>query len=166
VISDLLALTRSSSDPFAGLLDPSRIAVAGHSDGAETALAAVYSRRLRDPRIGAAVVMSGAEISGIGGYRFAPGAPPLLAVQGTADRFNEPRYTRAYFGAARRPKFMLSLLGAGHLPPYTTSQPDLSIVERTTTAFLDSYLNRRGDPPARLRAVGAVAGASTLLAVP
>jgi hypothetical protein len=34
----------------------------------------------------------------------------------------------------------LWLLGASHLPPYTDEQPQLGIVERLTTAFLDHYL--------------------------
>ena len=38
-----------------GLVDPSRIAVAGHSDGAVTALAVAWGRRTRDPRVGAAM---------------------------------------------------------------------------------------------------------------
>jgi hypothetical protein len=44
----------------------------------------------------------------------------------------------------RRPKFLLWLLGAGHLPPYTAHQPQLRIVERATVAFLNHYL--KGQP--------------------
>jgi hypothetical protein len=61
--------------------------------------------------VGAAVILSGAEISGVGGYSFTRGGPPLLAVQGTADTSNEPRFTNAFVKLARRPKFLLSLLG-------------------------------------------------------
>jgi hypothetical protein len=146
VISSMLALgaAPSGTNTFAGLVDPSRIAVAGHSDGAESALAVAYSRRYRDPRVRASVILSGAEMSGIGGYSYAPGSPPLLAVQGTADTFNEPHYTYTYFRHARRPKYLLRLIGAEHLPPYTDEQPQLSIVERVSIAFLRSYLPRGG----------------------
>jgi dienelactone hydrolase len=143
VISRVLAAA-APGGPLAGLVDPARIAVAGQSDGAEAALAAAYSRRWADPRVRAAVILSGAEMSGIGGYRFAPGSPPLLAVQGTADTSNEPRFTYAYFRAARRPKYLLRLIGAQHLPPYTSQQPQLGIVERLSAAFLGAYL---GHPP-------------------
>ena len=44
------ALTGRRS-PLAGLVDPERIAVAGHSDGGETALAVAYDRYFRDPRV-------------------------------------------------------------------------------------------------------------------
>lgn len=166
VISSLLSLNGAGADPLAGLIDPTHIAVAGHSDGAETALAAAYSLRFRDRRIGAAVILSGAMMSGIGGYSFPAGGPPLLAVQGTADTFNQPRFTSAYFKLARRPKYLLRLLGAQHLPPYTSQQPQLAIVQRVTIAFLDGYL--KGAPGAfqRLLSFGNVPGVSSLLGDP
>jgi dienelactone hydrolase len=166
VISRLLALSGQHTGPLAGLIDPKRIAVAGHSDGAETALAVAYSRRFHDPRVGAAVILSGAEMSGIGGYDFTAGKIPLLAVQGTADTFNEPRYTYAYFDLAPRPKFLLRLLGAGHLPPYSYQQPQLKIVERTTIAFLDRYIEGEKTPLQRLTSLGDVSSISELVADP
>jgi fermentation-respiration switch protein FrsA (DUF1100 family) len=105
-------------------------------------------------------------MSGVGGYDFTGAGPPLLAAQGTADTFNEPRYTNAYFDMAKRPKFLLRLLGAGHLPPYTYEQPQLSIVERVTIAFLGRYLKREPETLRRLASLGDVAGTSVLLAAP
>jgi dienelactone hydrolase len=166
VISSLLSLSRPGAGPLAGLLDPAQIAVAGHSDGAETALAVAYSRRFRDPRVDAAVILSGAEMEGVGGYSFTHESPPLLAAQGTADTFNEPKYTNAYFKLARRPKFLLRLLGAGHLPPYSYQQPQLAIVERVTIAFLDRYLKHEPGGLRRLVSLGGVTGTSALLPEP
>ena len=40
-------------------------------------------------------------------------------------------------------KGLLWLLGASHLPPYTSQEPQLAIVEHTTVAFLDHYLKGR-----------------------
>lgn len=141
VITGMLRLAAQAHGIFAGRIDPTRVAVAGHSDGAETALAAAYDPRYRDPRVRAAVVLSGAALPGMG--PFPRGGPPLLAVQGTADPINAPSSTYAYFAAARRPKFLLELLGASHLPPYTTQEPQLGIVERVSLAFLDHYLKGR-----------------------
>jgi dienelactone hydrolase len=166
VISSLLALNQPGAGALSGLIDPTQIAAAGHSDGAETALAVAYSRRFRDPRVGAAVILSGAEMSGIGGYSFKDGRPPLLAAQGTADRFNEPAYTNAYFDQAQRPKFLLRLLGAGHLAPYTSQQPQRAIVERVTIAFLDTYLKHEPGALQSLRTLGNVHGTSALVADP
>ena len=154
VISQLLTASASRTSPLRGLVDPSRIAVAGQSDGGETAFAAAYEPRYRDSRIDAAIILSGAELPG-GPLRFPHPAVPLLAVQGTADKINPPIFTYTFFNRAPRPKFLLSLLGAGHLGPYTTQVPQLGIVERVTTAFLNHYLKhgsldeleRAGDAP-------------------
>jgi predicted dienelactone hydrolase len=138
VISRLIALSAQPHGVLAGKIDPTRIAVAGQSDGGVTALAVAYDQRFRDPRLRAAIVMSGARLGGMGA--FPERGPPLLAMQGTADTFNAPATTEAYFSLAHRPKFLVWLLGAEHLPPYTTEQPQLGVVERVTLTFLGHYL--------------------------
>ncbi len=166
VISSLLAASSASSGPFAGLLNPTRIAVAGQSDGGDTALAVAYDSSFHDPRVSAAVILSGAEIPGASGFTFAPGSPPLLATQGTADTVNLPSATNAFFEAAQRPKYLLSLIGAEHLPPYSYQQPQLAIVERVTIAFLDGYLKHSPGALARLMSLGSVPGVASMLAEP
>jgi dienelactone hydrolase len=141
VLARLLALNARTTGVLYGKIDPARVAVAGHSDGAETALAVAYDHRFRDPHVDAAVVLSGAALPGMG--PFPRSGPPLLAVQGTADTINAPSSSARFFRLARRPKFLLWLLGASHLPPYTDQQPQLGIIEQTTTAFLDHYLKGR-----------------------
>lgn len=166
VVSRLLAAAAAPRGTLSGLIDPARIAVAGQSDGGIAALAAAYGRRTRDPRIKAAVILSGAETSGFGGYGFRAGEPPLLAVQGTADPINLPRNTYEYFRAASRPKYLLRLLGAGHLPPYTTQTAQLALVERTTIAFLGGYLDGTPGTPARIAAAAAAPRLAALTAQP
>jgi dienelactone hydrolase len=166
VISRMLASSRLSSDPLSGLIDPSAIAVSGHSDGGDSALAVAYDPRSRDPRVGAAVILSGAEIPAAGEFAFPAGGPPLLATQGTADAVNPPSLTDAFFEAAGRPKYLLRLIGAEHLPPYTNEQPQLSIVERVTLAFLDGYLKRRPAALRRVISLGSVPGTAALVADP
>jgi dienelactone hydrolase len=163
VITQMLAAA-APVPPLQGLLDPTRIAVAGHSDGAIAALAAVYSTRFRDPRVAAAVIMSGATLDWFGHY-FPIGSAPLLAIQGTADTVNPRSVTERYFKRARRPKFLLRLLGAGHLVPYTTDLPHLASVERESIAFLNTYL-RRGNTLAGMLELGTVPSISSLLAEP
>jgi fermentation-respiration switch protein FrsA (DUF1100 family) len=144
VISQLLAANRARSSTLHGLVDTSRIAVAGQSDGGVTAFAAAYDAPFRDPRIDAAVILSGAQLSGAA-FRFVRPSVPLLATQGTADRVNRPSYTYAFYNAAPAPKFLLRLPGAGHIAPYTRRGAQLAVVERVTIAFLDRYL-KQGSP--------------------
>jgi dienelactone hydrolase len=143
VISRLLAASASPANPLHDLVDPSRIAVAGQSDGAETAFATAYQRPWHDRRVRAAVILSGAELGRH--VSLVPRMTPLLAVQGTADRINPPVYTLDLFHAVNRPKFLLLLRHAGHLGPYTVPGPRLAAVERVSIAFLNHVL--RAQPP-------------------
>jgi fermentation-respiration switch protein FrsA (DUF1100 family) len=161
VISQLLARDAARHSVLHQLISRQEIAVSGQSDGGSTALAAAYNSHFADHRIRAAMILSGAEIPGLGGYDFPPPSPPLLAVQGTADTSNAPASTYRYFDLAPQPKFLLSLLGAAHLPPYTTQQPQLTIVERETIAFLDRYLKRLPGARSRMWKDGRVPGVAT-----
>jgi dienelactone hydrolase len=166
VISRMLSLSQTSQGPLAGLIDPAEIAVSGQSDGGDTALTVAYDGPYRDPRIDAAVILSGAEIPALGSFTFPQGGPPLLAIQGTADTVNPPSATETFFTAAQRPKYLLRLIGAEHLPPYSTEQPQLTIVERVTIAFLDRYLKHIPSARERLASAGIVRGTATMLAEP
>ena len=112
------------------------------------------------------MILSGAEIPEVGSFTFPPGSPPLLATQGTADTVNPPSATNAFFDAAQRPKYLLRLIGAEHLPPYSKQQPQLTIVERVTIAFLDGYLKHRPGALARLVSLGSVPGTASMVAEP
>jgi dienelactone hydrolase len=163
VITRLLASARNKRSPLYHMIDPRHIGIAGQSDGGETAFAVAYERSFRDPRISACVVLSGARLPGeplIAGH----GHPPLLAVQGTADTINPPNLTEESFRQVARPKFLLLLLGAGHLPPYSTNTTQLAVVERTTIAFLDRYL--RGDSLHRLATAATAPGVARFVAEP
>jgi fermentation-respiration switch protein FrsA (DUF1100 family) len=147
VITRVLAASASGKGALAGLVDPGKVAVAGQSDGAVTAFAAAYESPWRDDRVHAALVLSGA-ILGPRRYVVHDGVP-LLAVQGTADTTNPPFYAHQLFRAVGRPKFLLLLRGAGHLPPYTVPGRTFDTVEHVTVAFLDHYLGS-----GRLSAIG------------
>jgi dienelactone hydrolase len=166
VISQLLAASAASSGPFAGLIDRRHIAVSGQSDGGDTALTAAYNSRFRDRRIAAAVILSGQGMPGVGGYDFPASSPPLLATQGLADTINLPSTTYAFFDLAPAPKYLLTMPGAPHLPPYTYEQPQLSIVERVTIAFMDRYLKGHRRALARMESAARVPGVAVLRADP
>jgi dienelactone hydrolase len=162
VISAMLSENARASSPLNGLIEPKRIAVSGQSDGGDTALALAFDPARRDPRVDAAVILSGAEIPQFGPFRFPPRGPPLLATQGSADTINLPSATQTFFNVAPGPKFLLTLTGATHLAPYTTAQPYLGIVERVSISFLDRYLKDEASGVRRMLAAGTVRGAAIL----
>ena len=161
VITKLLALTRSSGR-LRGAVEPSRIAVAGQSDGGITALAVAYDTRYRDRR-GVRRSSCRARVLRDSARSRARG-PPLLAMQGTADPLNAPATTASYFASAYRPKFLVWLLGASHREPYTNQQPQLGIVERSVVAFLGHYL--KGRPLATFEQAARRPGLTQLVADP
>jgi dienelactone hydrolase len=162
VITRMLAGNARSGGILSGLISSREVAVTGQSDGGSTALAAAYNTHYFDRRVQAAMILSGARIPGVDGYDFPAPSPPLLAVQGTGDTVNAPSSTDRYFTLARQPKFLLSLLGAPHLGPYTDEQPQLGIVERVTLAFLDRYLKHQPGAPARMWKDGNVPNLASL----
>lgn len=154
VIENLLSRSAAGGGPLSGLIDPGRIAVAGHSDGGDTALALAYDASLRNPRVRATVVLAGSQMPGLAGWQVRPGSPPLLAVQGSADPTNPPADTRAYWTQAARPKYLLTVAGAGHLAPYSRPGPQLSLVRQATLDFLARYLRRDAAAGRRLLDIG------------
>jgi dienelactone hydrolase len=166
VISRMVSASGAPSGLLSGLVAGRQIAVAGQSDGGDTALALAYDPRFRDPRVGAAVILSGAEIPNLSAFTIQSGGPPLLATQGTADPINPPSATSAFYDTSPAPKYLLELLGAGHLAPYQSQEPQLAVVERVTLAFLDHYLRHASRSLRPLLGTGNVPGISTLSADP
>jgi dienelactone hydrolase len=163
VISRMLSENDLAASFLYGLIDPSLVAVAGQSDGAATALAVAFDPAFADPRIDAAIILSGAELDSIDDtIPFPTRGPALLATQGSSDTINEPSATHRYFNLAPSPKFLLTLLGATHLPPYTTQEPYLGVVEQVTIAFLDHFLLHEHATLERMRGAGNISGIARL----
>jgi len=164
VITRMLADDENPASFLHGLIAPDLVAVAGQSDGAATALAVAYDPAFADPRIRAAIILSGAELNAIDDeIPFPSSGPALLAAQGTSDTINEPAATYRYFELAPGPKYLLTLIGATHLPPYTTQQPYFGVVKRVTIAFLDHILRHGRASLARMREFGNTPGIARLI---
>jgi dienelactone hydrolase len=166
VISSLLYPATPAAVKIANMLDPRHIAVSGQSDGGDTALAAAYDPSVRDRRVTAAIILSGMEDPFAHQFAMPAQGPPLLAIQGTADTINPPATTRAFFDGASPPKYLLMLVGAGHLPPYTDPGPELTTVEHMTLAFLNHYFKGRSRAFPRYLAARSAGPGSILDAVP
>ena len=161
-------LSRSSGDgasPYRGLLDSSRIAVAGHSLGAVTALGVAFNRCCVDARIRAGIVLAGGVAAFPADGWFAGIRTPILVVHGDDDRVVRFSEGQKVFADAPPPKAMLTIFGGDHSRPYggslaTTENPErlgatlngpTRLVNTTVVAFLDRYLKEHGDAITRLR---------------
>jgi hypothetical protein len=161
VITKVLAMA-GPGGPLAGIVDPAHVGVAGHSDGASTTDGIGYNTCCKDSRVLADAVMEGDLHVYAGGQYFPPGAePPLLVIQGDQDVLNPPVLGLAVYNGARSPKYLLWLINAQHLEPYTTDTAHLAVVEAVTTAFFDRYLKGQTAGVTQMRR-GAVEGLSTL----
>jgi hypothetical protein len=161
VISKVLAMA-GPGGPLAGLVDTAHVGVAGHSDGASTTAGIGYNSCCRDGRVLADAVMEGDLHAFPGGSWFPAGAAPaMLVIQGDQDVLNPPVLGQAVYRGGRSPKYLLSLINAQHLEPYTTDAPQLAVVTAVTTAFFDRYLKGRSDAVAQMRQ-GATPGVATL----
>lgn len=161
VISQLLD---GSTAPavLAGAIADTKVGVVGHSDGGVTAAAVAYNSTVADPRVGAAVVLSGAEAR-YGGSWFTTQSPPLLAVHGTADEVNPLGSSEQLFADARGPKMLVTVSGGSHLGPFTTDAEEPTIATLVGD-FLRAHLSGDTAAAGRLGSDADVPGVLSLAA--
>ncbi len=128
-------------------IDPQRIAVIGHSDGADVALMMSYEPATADPRAHAVVADAPDPISA----PIVPSSAPLLLVQGTADSVVPYTASVTVFNQVEAPTYYLSLTGADHLPPIEGGSRWTPTLDSAAVEFLDATIGGR-------RPVGTLAG--------
>ena len=132
---------------LAGHIAPTKAGVVGHSDGGVTVAGIAFNSCCFDARVGAAVILSGAELF-FGGSWFPPGSPALLAIHGVADEVNPFGASQRLFSDAPSPKYFVSVPG-GHIPPFTTDPVVRPAVSTLVADFLLAELD--ADSQARQR---------------
>jgi len=126
------------------LFDPTKIAVAGQSDGASTVAGLFYNTCCSVAvHVGAVAVLSGQKSAYFAGSWFTRPGPPLLVTQGTDDACNEPANSVGLYDAAPESpaKYFLTLTGATHLEAYVRADSYEQVVARVTTEFFDIELD-------------------------
>lgn len=140
----------SPNSPVSNRIDPAEVAVAGHSDGAETALVAgTDPPHPSDPAYRAIIVFGVQPVSGAAGHN-----PPILVGQGDQDKINPPSFGYATFEQAATPKDLMIIKGGGHLAPLEAGSVWLPGIEAATEAFLDAYVADE-TPPASVGSAAA-----------
>ncbi|MGO8958181.1 MAG: alpha/beta hydrolase family protein [Streptosporangiaceae bacterium] len=164
VIRRLLAVSARPLGPLTSLISDTKIAVAGHSDGGNTAAAIAGASCCLDRKIRAAIVLAGNEWPWGGDKWFAGRAPPILFVQGTADGWNPPQYSVQLYKADKTgTRYYLDLFGANHFTPYEGHSVPEPIVARVTLDFLDQYVAGQQGRLASMRRAGHVPGLAELV---
>ncbi len=139
VTSQVLARSASGGPDIGGLIDPSRIAVAGHSDGAAVAFGIGYVPGRLDTRV-RAVVADAVDLQYYGPYQ--PNQRPILHFLSDQDVYNP--YADAITwdrNVLQQPKTVVSLWNASHEGPFVqSSDAHFELVARVTIGWLDSTL--------------------------
>ena len=162
IIDQLTALVADDSSPMYGRIDLSRIGIAGHSLGATTVYGVVFDDCCIDPRIGAAMIMSGTvEVS--------PGTTdysrplPVMTLHGDSDTELDIAEDLGIYAQLAGPKFFVTLIGGEHTTGFENADsPYNALVEATTTDFWNQYLSAVPGALDALRRDANVEGLSTL----
>ncbi len=174
VVSQVVGAAHRSPPPYAaylaGLVDPTRLILAGQSDGADTVAALVYDREYASSRASmparpvAVALLSGAEWNRAEDLYSAPGGggPAALVVQSLTDSCNDPADSSQLYNMLTRPKWFLALQSATHLGPYVGDGPAADVVERVTVGFFDLEAGQGKVTPAVLGEEGHWRGVSTI----
>ncbi len=140
VAEETLAAAAVPADSLFGLIDPSALAVLGHSLGGSTAQALAHSDCCPLPGLRAAVLA--AAFPGILAPNLVDTGPPTLVLHGTADTTVPFATAGPLLETLPVPRVLVGLVGAGH-SPMMTSQTEPPIPERAaaqlaTLTFLDA----------------------------
>ena len=138
--TDVAFVITSLEQDAATRVDRSRVAVVGHSDGADVALLVGYGPGYVDPRV-RAVVASAPDAMTV-----PPDASqvPLLLVQGTADAVVPYSSSQSVFSQIQSPAYYLSFVGADHATPVVGGSAWTPVLDNAVAVFLDATVGSRG----------------------
>ena len=133
-----------------GPVDPSRIAVAGHSDGGTDIALLALNPLYADPRISAYISMSGEIPSGVSGPWGVPTAGALLVAVGTADQYGLLGPATQIYQTADMPKAILTLAAGDHLTTFIGASAAQEAMREETVRFLYASFSKTGVSSAQI----------------
>ena len=159
VITQVLGLDRN--DAIGALGDPSRIAATGHSDGEVIAFGVGFLECCRDPRVGSVIAMAG-NLENANNPHVRDTGTPILHVMETGDEYDPYPASIAWDRTnLTAPRWMLTLEGATHVPPYQVpGDRHFELLATAVVDFLDGTL--KGHPDRLDRMASTIADAPDL----
>lgn len=160
---DLSFVITAMLNGAAGKVDPSRVAVAGHSDGGSDVAVLALDPAFADHRIRAYLSLSSQIPDGVDGPWNATTPGALMVAVGTDDEYG--LYPDAYqvYQSANMAKVFVSSTGGDHLDTFLADTPSAIAMRADTLKFLDAALGRNSLDSAHLAAVLSPTGDPTLL---
>ena len=153
LIDSLLELS-GSDKPFAGELDPSRIALMGYSLGGITTTLATYHPRLRDERVAAAISIAGPS-AGLVSKFYETTDVPFMMIAGTLDALIDFEYNAAVIPQRVHNSVLIEIEGGSHLGFGSISEPWLRLMNHPDGLGCTAVLSNLGsDPNAAFVALG------------
>jgi Chlorophyllase enzyme len=142
VITQMLGL--GGGDSLAGLVDPNRIAAAGHSDGEVVSFGVGFLACCRDPRVKAVISMAG-DLANANNPSLRDTGTPILHIMEVNDEYDPyPHSIQWDRDNLTAPRWLVTL-NSSHVPPYTQpGNPAFALVSTITVAYLDGTL--KGHP--------------------
>lgn len=150
LIDSIVHLDADPQWPLAGMVDSSKIAAIGHSNGAITVLGIGANSCCRDERVDAVVPMAGPPAPFEGEYDFTD-TPPILIIHGTKDPLILYATSPALFNDISAIKGLLTLEGADHGSWLGSGSGLFDDVVTTTLDFLAVALDGDEDAATRLQ---------------
>lgn len=147
VLDELLALSADASSEYAGRFDPDRLGASGLSAGGFTTYEVAVDSERRDPRVDAAVVMSGLLNRNADLFSAADDFPVLI-IHGDQDPLIGVEQAHIAYRSMSGPRYLIVLLGGGHASPYEDGPATFEekipghdeLIYASTVAFWDRYL--------------------------
>ena len=148
-------------------VDPSRIAVAGHSDGGTDVALLALDPAYADPRVRAVLCLSGELPSGVAPYTVGATPAALLVAVGSDDEYGLAPLTPLVFQDAQASsKAMIVEQGGDHLGSFVGATPAAAAMREETTRFLELALEPRSPSTADVLAALQPPGSPALTIVP
>jgi dienelactone hydrolase len=138
VITQVLGLRKD--DPLGGLVDPDRIAAAGHSDGEVISFGVGFLECCRDPRVRSVIAMAG-DLSNANNPDVRDTGTPILHIMETNDEYDPYQHSIDWDRENLTSPRWLVTLNSSHVPPYTQpGDPAFELTSAITVAYLDGTL--------------------------